>query len=655
MNWEVYNDEIGSLGKKVTKYHTYRCNLAKAQWKAQPSGYTRFVVFSDGINLEDMLLPMLAGCEDVEAVFVEAFADTCYSQTFREQWNDACRRISLEEFDATDNENTAFVLLVDSRKHDPKWLEILQKCVEKTRNGKKNKILIAVLLPSMRAIPDGIEKLQEREYAFFLEKIVDGLDAAETFVMELEAGCRSGMGELGEGEMTYLRIDNLFGSTGSAFPAYELETMVRHAFDQGEVVITKQDQLYRLSCIYTRDAAMCVMAGLYYGKHGHVYNVSRYALTVADIKEQLQRLFPDRIALKTDGLTYSMSEIENHSLSALKFFHEHPCVAEWMKTFRSAFYACVCSWMELPFDVVSQLKCYEGKLQRLKSAEIDILQEIDRICRKHHIQYFLAGGSCLGAIRENKSIPWDDDLDIGMLREDLEKFRKVAPQELSDKYVYSSPLYDENCHYYFDKIRLSDTYFSTFYSNKFVLDDGVFVDIVVYDQTSPRKGARNRQIKRLHWMVSAINLRWHGYPVGKGKRRQLAKIILPIMKRIPFARYHKWYDKLATKYANIKDAEYVLDGGTHLTDGPFPREAISQVEYTEFDGMKNAPIPTGYDEYLSFLYSPNYRPAPPLSSRLGAHKIARLDLGKYLFTNQPSQTFRAVDIRGELFETEEER
>ena len=70
--------------------------------------------------------------------------------------------------------------------------------------------------------------------------------------------------------------------------------------------------------------------------------------------------------------------------------------------------------------------------------------------------------------------------------------------------------------------------------------------------------------------------------------------------------------------------------------------------------MKQAPIPTGYAEYLTFLYGPNYRPAPCLSSRLAAHKIARLDLGKYLFENDPKQTFRAVDIRGELFEAEED-
>ncbi len=180
----------------------------------------------------------------------------------------------------------------------------------------------------------------------------------------------------------------------------------------------------------------------------------------------------------------------------------------------------------------------------------------------------------------------------------------------------------------------------------------MFVDIVVYDQTTGNKLLQRLQIRLLSAMVRLINLRWHGYPTGKGRLNKIARFILPFLNRTPFKRLHKRYNRYATRYMKRKNAEFVLDGGTHLVDGPFRRDSIREVEYVAFDGMEQAPIPTGYHEYLSFLYGENYRPAPPISSRLAAHKIARLDLGKYLFERDPSQPFRAVDIRGELFEKE---
>ena len=65
----------------------------------------------------------------------------------------------------------------------------------------------------------------------------------------------------------------------------------------------------------------------------------------------------------------------------------------------------------------------------------EILQELDRICRKYNIKYSLEGGTLLGAVKYGDFVPWDDDLDIGMLREDYEKFKKIFNQELAEKYL----------------------------------------------------------------------------------------------------------------------------------------------------------------------------------------------------------------------------
>ncbi len=70
-----------------------------------------------------------------------------------------------------------------------------------------------------------------------------------------------------------------------------------------------------------------------------------------------------------------------------------------------------------------------AEMKKLWSVQMDILEQIDKICKKHNITYYADGGTLLGAVRHKGFIPWDDDLDVQMYRDDLEKFCKVAKEE----------------------------------------------------------------------------------------------------------------------------------------------------------------------------------------------------------------------------------
>lgn len=73
-------------------------------------------------------------------------------------------------------------------------------------------------------------------------------------------------------------------------------------------------------------------------------------------------------------------------------------------------------------------------LRKAQMVQLEIAKEIKRICEENGIRYWLDGGTLIGAIRHNGFIPWDDDLDLGMLREDYEKFLVIAPLKLQKEY-----------------------------------------------------------------------------------------------------------------------------------------------------------------------------------------------------------------------------
>jgi len=92
-------------------------------------------------------------------------------------------------------------------------------------------------------------------------------------------------------------------------------------------------------------------------------------------------------------------------------------------------------------------------LKKLQLTGFDILKEIDRICQKHNIKYFLMYGTLLGAVRHSGFIPWDDDVDIGMIQEDYIKFIEIAPFELGEKYQLDCDKTNKKYYLPFVKVR----------------------------------------------------------------------------------------------------------------------------------------------------------------------------------------------------------
>jgi len=124
-------------------------------------------------------------------------------------------------------------------------------------------------------------------------------------------------------------------------------------------------------------------------------------------------------------------------------------------------------------------------LRKLQMVEVEMLDEIVRLCDKHNLTYFLVGGTCLGAIRHKGFIPWDDDIDIGMPREDYEKFIDIAIKEINDKYFIQCSKTDPLHYLPYLKIRKNNTTFVNLNENIQTESHlGFFIDIFPMDYTN---------------------------------------------------------------------------------------------------------------------------------------------------------------------------
>ncbi len=143
----------------------------------------------------------------------------------------------------------------------------------------------------------------------------------------------------------------------------------------------------------------------------------------------------------------------------------------------------------------------EQELQQLQQALYQTLAEVDRICMKHGIRYFVTGGTAVGAYFWGKILPWDDDVDVGMMRPDYERFAAIAQKELGDRFFLQTPDTEPHTPFFFMKVRMNGSRFSESTFKDIKMHQGIYVDIFPFD-----KVPRRRWLGRLqYWLVQTLN------------------------------------------------------------------------------------------------------------------------------------------------------
>ena len=140
----------------------------------------------------------------------------------------------------------------------------------------------------------------------------------------------------------------------------------------------------------------------------------------------------------------------------------------------------------------------EEELDHIKEVELMILKDFVEICDNNDIEYYLIFGTQIGAIRHQGFIPWDDDIDIMMFREDYEKFLKVMEENPNEKYTIFDPRYNEEYCFQFGRMSLNGTYWAEYWDKQVSFKLGIHIDLFVLDNLPDNKLKRWLFIQRCY-------------------------------------------------------------------------------------------------------------------------------------------------------------
>lgn len=265
----------------------------------------------------------------------------------------------------------------------------------------------------------------------------------------------------------------------------------------------------------------------------------------------------------------------------------------------------------------------EEELKQIQQIQVELIREVDRICKKCHIHYSMVGGTMLGAIRHKGYIPWDDDADIGFLRHEYEKFREACRTELDSERFYMQDFRDvEGFRWGYGKLRRKGTLFIRLGQEFMPYEQGIFIDLMPFDPVPD--GLLKR---RLHFTMCYIYRKLLWSKVGKYQESNpffrgiycLASLIPEKTIKVSYTRFIRRYQNQKTKLVRI------LTFPTPKKCFGYRKEWYTQLAAYQF-GNLILPGAKDYDGYLSVKYG-NYMKLPPIEKRK-VHPISKLALLK---------------------------
>lgn len=261
-----------------------------------------------------------------------------------------------------------------------------------------------------------------------------------------------------------------------------------------------------------------------------------------------------------------------------------------------------------------------------------LLTEFDHVCKKYKIQYYLICGSLLGAVRHRDFIPWDDDVDVAMTREDFNRFRRIAAKEWKDSdfefvdynQVGRGAFLDYMSRVIYLKEEIPVNVFNKIRGKgRRDIDQHMPIDIYVLDKAPKDQKKFDRMVKIIQGLYGLgmghrAYINYSEYENTKPEMQKIIKRLTIIGRWIPLWMIELAYEIVRTWYRRLQDYDYFQSNGWILCiPMRFQREWFAEGTKVEIHGQYFT-APKMYDDYLTFFYG-DYRKLPPEEKRKPTH------------------------------------
>ena len=258
----------------------------------------------------------------------------------------------------------------------------------------------------------------------------------------------------------------------------------------------------------------------------------------------------------------------------------------------------------------------QKEFEKLRTVQMEIMDEVHRVCEKNKIIYYIIGGTALGAKRHGGYIPWDLDIDIAMPRADYEKFAQVCDTELHHRFEYRNFKNTSQYNYPHALVCVKNTFLSvkSYIYNPKEKNLGIYLDIFPLDKAPEEVSLQNKQIEEIE-RIKKLKLLKRAYCYKNDfKNKVVKKLISAAMFWTDTDKLNAQFDAVCRKYENT-DSNFLCSMASHYkyTKQCMPSEVYGKPTLVKFEDREYY-APEMLDDYLTRIFG-DYMKLPPEEER----------------------------------------
>lgn len=256
--------------------------------------------------------------------------------------------------------------------------------------------------------------------------------------------------------------------------------------------------------------------------------------------------------------------------------------------------------------------------KKIWAIQMDLLHELLEVCKVHDIKISIFAGSLLGVVRHKGFIPWDDDIDVCLTRENYERLLSIAPKAFSGRYFFQTALTDQKFFIGYARLRNSETTGIIKWNNSRDYNNGIYIDIFPLDGYTESEKKLKLQLALVSMIQKLCNSYYFDCSIEKGIRQMAIRLLQKtIFKVIPYTSLVALYNKLLQLYSSEERVSLLTHSEQFIRKYWCEKEDLENLTLAKFENLY-VPVPENYDAMLIHMYG-DYMKFPPIEQRGAWH------------------------------------